>query len=86
MSAPRKLDSNFAYFFLTSLKYAAISRRALTSRPVSSSVPLSISTTVSVGLWEVPIDMDEITVSSVSAPASAAFNSVATESPVVAWV
>ena len=54
------------------------------SSPVSYSVPLSISTTVSVGEWLVPIDIEEIAVSRTSAPASTALSSVATESPVVA--
>ena len=56
------------------------------SNPVSISVPRKISTIVSVGLWEVPIDIDEIAVSKISAPASAAFSKVATDKPVVAWV
>ena len=58
------------------------------SSPVSYSVPLSISTTVSVGEWLVPIAIAEIAVSRISAPASAALSSVATESPVVAceWI
>ena len=54
------------------------------SRPVSYSVPLKISTMASVGEWPGPIDIDEIEVSMISAPASAALSSVATDMPVVA--
>jgi len=56
------------------------------SRPVSYSVPWKISTMVSVGLWLVPMDIEEIAVSRISAPASAHLTRVATDIPVVACV
>ena len=58
------------------------------SSSVSNSVPLSISTTVSVGECDVPIDIEEIAVSTMSAPASIPLRREATERPVVAceWI
>ena len=55
------------------------------SSPVSYSVPLKISTSDSVGEWDGPIDIEEIEVSIISAPASTALTSVATDMPVVEW-
>ncbi len=56
------------------------------SSPESRPVCRRISTKVSVGLWEVPMDIEAMAVSITSTPASAAFTRVATDIPVVAWV
>ena len=49
------------------------------------SVPSSIATSDSVGLWPGPSDIDEIAVSTTSAPASMAFIRLTSVTPVVAW-
>ena len=49
------------------------------------SVPSSIATRDSVGLWPGPSDIELIEVSTTSAPASMAFISETRVTPVVAW-
>ena len=48
-------------------------------------VPSSISTSDSVGLWPGPSEIEEIAVSTTSAPASIAFIRLTRVTPVVAW-
>ena len=60
------------YFLRTSRKYSEISSSSLMSMPVARSVFASAATIDSVGGCDVPMDMDEMAQSRMSAPASTA--------------
>ncbi len=75
--------SKLAYFLRTSVILRARSARASRSRPVSRGVPFRAATRVSVGGWEVDMDMAEMAQSTTSTPASAALIREAVPKPEV---
>ena len=74
------------YFFLIGLKYSAISFKSSRSNPVSYFEPCKVLTSDSVGGCEVPPPKGEIAVSTISTPASIAFNVLIPANPAVACV
>ena len=85
VSTPVNFDSNSAYRGRTFAKWSLIFSSRSSSRRVVYGVPPSISTSASVGLWPGPSEIDEIEVSTMSAPASIAFIRLTRVTPVVAW-
>ena len=81
----RVADSKAAYCGRTAAKWSRIRSSRSWSRFVVYSVPCSIATRDSVGLWPGPSDIELIAVSTTSAPASIAFIRVTRVTPVVAW-
>ncbi|SKF64197.1 Uncharacterised protein [Mycobacteroides abscessus subsp. abscessus] len=78
-------DSNSLYLGRTCAKWSRMLPNRALSSPVVYSVPSSISTSASVGLCPGPSDIDEMAVSTTSAPASMAFIRLTRVTPVVAW-
>ena len=67
-----KVLSYARYFLRMVRKYSEISSSRPMSMPVALSLPASAATMDSVGGWDVPIDIEEMAQSRMSAPASTA--------------
>jgi len=87
MSAVSSPVSNWARCSVRTVrKYPAMSFSSSRSSPLSRSVPCRMATIDSVGACDVPPAMEEMAVSTMSAPASADLSSVAMAKPLVLCV